>query len=38
VHSDIPAGAEFGGYPAVPIREFRRHVAALSRLGKGKGA
>jgi UDP-3-O-[3-hydroxymyristoyl] glucosamine N-acyltransferase len=37
VHSDIPAGAEYGGSPAVPVREFRRQMAMLIRMGKGKG-
>lgn len=29
-----PAGAVVGGAPAVPIREFRRQIAAVKRLGK----
>jgi UDP-3-O-[3-hydroxymyristoyl] glucosamine N-acyltransferase len=37
VHSHIPAGTEMGGTPAVPIREWRRQVAMLVRMGKGKG-
>lgn len=37
VHSNIPAGAEVGGTPAVPIRDWRRQIAALVRLSKGKG-
>ena len=36
VHSDVPAGAEMGGTPAVPIRVWRRQVAMLARMGKGK--
>lgn len=34
---DIPAGIEVGGAPAVPVREWRRQVVNLARLGKGKG-
>lgn len=37
VHSNIPAGSEVGGTPAVPIREWRRQIASLVRMGKGKG-
>ncbi len=33
----IPAGVEVGGAPAVPVREWRRQVAMMMRLGKGKG-
>lgn len=36
VHSHIPAGAEVGGAPAIPIREWRRQMAMLVRMGKGK--
>ncbi len=34
---DLPGGATYGGIPAVPIREWRRQVAAISRLGQTKG-
>ena len=37
VASHIPAGTEVGGAPAVPVREWRRQVASLARLGKRKG-
>lgn len=35
---DIPAGATFGGSPAVPMPEFLRQAVVLRRLTKGKGA
>lgn len=35
VHADIPAGTAMGGYPAVPIREWRRQVAWL-KLQSGR--
>ncbi|HEY4134193.1 MAG TPA: UDP-3-O-(3-hydroxymyristoyl)glucosamine N-acyltransferase [Alphaproteobacteria bacterium] len=38
VHSNIPAGLEVGGIPAVPIRDWRRQVARLVRMGKAKPA
>jgi UDP-3-O-[3-hydroxymyristoyl] glucosamine N-acyltransferase len=34
VVKSIPAGTVIGGAPAVPIREFRRQIAAIKRLGK----
>lgn len=37
VHSNIPAGTEVGGAPAIPVREWRRQMAMLTRMGKGKG-
>jgi UDP-3-O-[3-hydroxymyristoyl] glucosamine N-acyltransferase len=32
VHGDVPAGAVYGGYPAVEIRVWRRMMGALPRL------
>ncbi|MCX8071661.1 MAG: UDP-3-O-(3-hydroxymyristoyl)glucosamine N-acyltransferase [Candidatus Binatia bacterium] len=32
VHNDVPAGATYGGTPAVEIRQWRRKHAALQRL------
>jgi UDP-3-O-[3-hydroxymyristoyl] glucosamine N-acyltransferase len=37
VHRDIGPGEIVGGYPAVPIMEWRRQAAALRRLAKRKG-
>jgi UDP-3-O-[3-hydroxymyristoyl] glucosamine N-acyltransferase len=37
VHRDVAAGGIVGGYPAVPIAEWRRQAAALKRLAKRKG-
>lgn len=37
IHSHVPAGMEMGGAPAVPIREWRRQMAMLARMGRGKG-
>ena len=37
IHGHIPAGTEVGGAPAVPIREWRRQMAMLARMGRGKG-
>lgn len=36
VHSHIPDGSIYGGFPAVPIMEWRRQAATLSRLSKKK--
>jgi len=32
LHRDIPAGAQYGGYPAVEVSVWRRITAALPRL------
>ncbi|HEX2116776.1 MAG TPA: UDP-3-O-(3-hydroxymyristoyl)glucosamine N-acyltransferase [Alphaproteobacteria bacterium] len=37
VHRDVAAGEIVGGYPAVPISEWRRQAAILKRLAKRKG-
>ncbi len=34
VHRNIPAGESVGGFPAVPIREFRRMAGTLRRLAR----
>ena len=36
VMADVPAGAEFAGSPAQPVRSFFRQVATLKRLAAGK--
>jgi UDP-3-O-[3-hydroxymyristoyl] glucosamine N-acyltransferase len=36
VHTNIPAGTDIGGAPAVPVREWRRQLAAVARLGRQK--
>ncbi|MBM3516486.1 MAG: UDP-3-O-(3-hydroxymyristoyl)glucosamine N-acyltransferase [Alphaproteobacteria bacterium] len=38
VTKDVPEGETWGGFPAVPIREFRRQSALLLRAGRGKGS
>ena len=37
VHRDIAAGQTVGGYPAVPIVEWRRQVATLKQMARKKG-
>jgi len=37
IHTHIPAGMEVGGAPAVPVREWRRQMAMLARMGRDKG-
>ncbi|MGE5540080.1 MAG: UDP-3-O-(3-hydroxymyristoyl)glucosamine N-acyltransferase [Gemmatimonas sp.] len=34
VNGDVPAGTDVGGAPAVPVREWRRQIAAVKRLGR----
>ena len=34
VHGNVPAGARYGGYPASPMKDWIREVAALRRLAK----
>ena len=38
VTKDIGHGNVMGGFPAVPVQDFRRQVAAIRRLSKKKGA
>lgn len=33
---DMPGGMIYGGAPAIPVRDWRRQMAAISRLGKRK--
>ncbi len=35
---DLPGGDTYGGAPAIPIRQWRRQMAAISRLGRRKVA
>lgn len=37
VTKDVPPGATYGGFPAIPIREWRKQTAILSRLTKKSG-
>ena len=34
VKNDVPAGAQMGGTPAVPFKEWAQQVAAIKRLGR----
>ena len=36
VMDDIPAGETWGGYPAVPARQWMRQVSSVRRLARGK--
>ena len=38
VMSDVPAGADVVGSPAMPLKEFFRNVAALRKLAAGQRA
>ncbi|MDX2205360.1 MAG: UDP-3-O-(3-hydroxymyristoyl)glucosamine N-acyltransferase [Hyphomicrobiaceae bacterium] len=38
VKDSVPAGARFGGTPAVPIREYGRQLNAMRRIGRGGDA
>jgi UDP-3-O-[3-hydroxymyristoyl] glucosamine N-acyltransferase len=35
---DLPGDDTYGGAPAVPIRQWRRQMAAISRLGRTRGS
>jgi UDP-3-O-[3-hydroxymyristoyl] glucosamine N-acyltransferase len=35
---DLPGHETYGGTPAVPIRQWRRQMAAISRLGRKRGS
>ncbi len=35
---DLPGGETYGGAPAIPVRQWRRQMAAISRLGRRKVA
>jgi UDP-3-O-[3-hydroxymyristoyl] glucosamine N-acyltransferase len=34
LNGDVPPGTDVGGAPAVPVREWRRQIAAVKRLGR----
>ena len=38
VMTDVPAGATYGGAPAMPARDWHRQTLTLSRMAKQKGA
>ncbi len=35
VNRSLPGDAAYGGAPAIPVREWRRQIAAIKRLGQG---
>lgn len=37
VMDDIPPGASYGGYPAIPVNDWHRQTIAVSRLVKKRG-
>ena len=37
VISNIPAGTQYGRFPAVPIRDWQQRRVSLAGLGKRKG-
>ncbi|MDF1793382.1 MAG: UDP-3-O-(3-hydroxymyristoyl)glucosamine N-acyltransferase [Thalassobaculaceae bacterium] len=38
VTRNLPGGAAYGGAPAIPVREWRRQIAAWKKLGQGKSS
>jgi UDP-3-O-[3-hydroxymyristoyl] glucosamine N-acyltransferase len=38
VHTDVPAGEKWGGYPARPMKRWLREVATLDRTGRATSA
>jgi UDP-3-O-[3-hydroxymyristoyl] glucosamine N-acyltransferase len=36
VTNDLPNGASYGGYPAIPIKDWHRQTVAVAKLGKHK--
>jgi UDP-3-O-[3-hydroxymyristoyl] glucosamine N-acyltransferase len=38
VINDLPAGASFGGYPAVPVKDWHRQTVLLSKMIKKQKA
>jgi UDP-3-O-[3-hydroxymyristoyl] glucosamine N-acyltransferase len=38
VNRSLPGGAAYGGAPALPVREWRRQIAAIKRLGQAGSA
>lgn len=36
VNRSLPGGAAYGGAPAIPVREWRRQIAAWKKLGQAK--
>ncbi len=37
VMDEVPPGARVGGYPAIPARDWMKHLAIMKRLAAGKG-